>query len=68
MTPIGSLALIFADPIVLRWVISVLVLVLLAVLASGWRYHGAPDVAGDGGGRRGRRGSAAARCRSRVRR
>ena len=44
MTPIGSLALIFADPLVLRWVISGLVLVLLAVLASGWRYHGKPTL------------------------
>lgn len=44
MAPIGSLALIFADPIVLRWVISALVLVLLAVLASGWRYHGKPTL------------------------
>ena len=44
MTPIGALALIFADPIVLRWIISVLVLTLLAVLASGWRYHGRPTL------------------------
>ncbi len=44
MAPIGSLALIFADPIVLRWVISALVLILLAVLASGWRYHGRPTL------------------------
>ena len=44
LAPVGSLALIFADPIVLRWGISVLVLVLLAVLASGWRYHGRPTL------------------------
>jgi uncharacterized membrane protein YfcA len=44
MAPVGSLALIFADPIVLRWIISALVLVLLAVLASGWRYHGKPTL------------------------
>lgn len=44
MNPIGTLALVFADPIVLRWVISVLVLVLLAVLVSGWRYHGKPTL------------------------
>ncbi len=42
LAPVGSLALIFADPIVLRWIISGLVLILLAVLASGWRYHGKP--------------------------
>ena len=44
MTPIGAFALLFADPIVLRWVISALVLILLAVLASGWRYHGRPTL------------------------
>ena len=42
MAPVGSVMLIVADPIVLRWIISGLVLVLLAVLASGWRYHGKP--------------------------
>ena len=30
------------DPIVLRWAIAILVLSLLPLLASGWRYHGAP--------------------------
>ena len=44
MTPIGALALIFADPVVLRWIICGLVLMLLAVLASGWRYHGRPTL------------------------
>src|ERR1044072_6750138 len=44
MTPIGALALVFADPVVLRWIISALVLMLLAVLASGWRYHGRPPL------------------------
>lgn len=44
MTPIGTLALIFADPIMLRWIISLLVVVLLLVLASGWRYHGRPTL------------------------
>ncbi|HKS63459.1 MAG TPA: sulfite exporter TauE/SafE family protein [Xanthobacteraceae bacterium] len=44
MTPVGVLALVFADPIVLRWIISALVLTLLAVLASGWRYHGRPTL------------------------
>src|SRR3954453_14488205 len=34
--PLGTLALLFIDPIVLRWFIAVLVLGLLAVLASGW--------------------------------
>ena len=42
--PLGTMALIFVDPIVLRWLIAVLVLTLLAVLASGWRYRGKPTL------------------------
>jgi len=42
--PFGAMALIVVDPIVLRWVISALVLSLLAVLASGWRYRGQPTL------------------------
>lgn len=40
--PIGTMALLVVDPIVLRWGIAVLVLGLLAVLVSGWRFHGEP--------------------------
>jgi uncharacterized membrane protein YfcA len=40
--PIGTWALLVLDPIVLRWFMAVLVLSLVPVLASGWRYHGAP--------------------------
>src|SRR5262249_56513943 len=40
--PFGGLALKFVDPTVLRWFIAVLVLALLAVLMSGWRYHRRP--------------------------
>jgi uncharacterized membrane protein YfcA len=40
--PVGTWALLTLDPIVLRWTISILVLGLLAVLASGWRYRGEP--------------------------
>lgn len=40
--PIGTMALLVVDPATLRWVISGLVLILLAVLASGWRYRGRP--------------------------
>ena len=40
--PFGTWALIVLDPIPLRWAIAVLVLSLLPVLASGWRYRGAP--------------------------
>lgn len=42
--PLGVLALQYLDPLVLRWGIAVLVIVLLAVLASGWRYHVTPRV------------------------
>jgi uncharacterized membrane protein YfcA len=42
--PVGTLVLIVANPIVLRWIISGLVLLLLAMLASGWRYHGKPTL------------------------
>jgi uncharacterized protein len=40
--PIGTFALLLLDPIILRWFIAVMVLSLVAVLASGWRYHGRP--------------------------
>ena len=42
--PFGTMALIVVDPIVLRWIISALVLSLLAVLSSGWRYRGRPTL------------------------
>ena len=38
------MALVLIDPIVLRWMIAALVLGLLAVLASGWRYQGTPSL------------------------
>jgi uncharacterized membrane protein YfcA len=38
----GSLILKYADPIALRWFITALVLTVVVVLASGWRYHGRP--------------------------
>ncbi len=40
--PLGTWALVALDPIVLRWCIAVLVLSLVPILASGWRYHGVP--------------------------
>ena len=43
--PFGTLALLVLDPVVLRWGIAALVLGLLVVLASGWRYHGRPHLA-----------------------
>ena len=38
----GTLILQYTDPTALRWAIAGVVLVLLAVLMSGWRYHGRP--------------------------
>jgi uncharacterized membrane protein YfcA len=40
--PFGALALRLIDPVVLRWFIAILVLTLVCVLVSGWRYHGRP--------------------------
>ena len=42
--PFGIMALVLIDPIVLRWFIAALVLGLLAVLVSGWRYRGTPTL------------------------
>lgn len=41
----GTLVLLYADSITLRWMICGLVGVILAVLVSGWRYHGRPMLA-----------------------
>jgi len=41
-TPIGTLLLLRLDPTALRWGMCVLVVAMLALLASGWRYHGRP--------------------------
>jgi len=38
--PLGTYLLIVLDPLVLRWGIALLVLGLVAVLISGWRYRG----------------------------
>jgi len=40
--PLGVAALVYVDILALRWFIAALVLVALAVLISGWRYHGKP--------------------------
>ncbi len=42
--PIGVMALVYIDAIVLRWFIVGLVLLALVALISGWRYHGKPTV------------------------
>lgn len=40
--PIGVYLLTQLDPLLIRWSIAFLVLSLLALLMSGWRYHGRP--------------------------
>ncbi len=47
--PVGTLALAWIDPVVLRWGISTAILGLVALLASGWRYTGAPRPAATAG-------------------
>lgn len=42
--PLGSLILAHSDPVALRWAMTGLVLVAVAVLASGWRYRGKGSV------------------------
>jgi uncharacterized membrane protein YfcA len=41
----GTAILQYADPLALRWGIAVMVLAVLAVLVSGWRYQGQPILA-----------------------
>lgn len=38
----GALILQYADPMWLRWTMTALVLVIVVVLSTGWRYHGKP--------------------------
>ena len=38
----GTLILQYADPVWLRWLMVGVVLVVVVVLGSGWRYHGRP--------------------------
>ena len=38
----GTLILQYAEPVWLRWVMAALVLAIVVVLSSGWRYHGRP--------------------------
>jgi uncharacterized membrane protein YfcA len=42
--PVGTMTLLIIDPIVLRWFMSLLVLSLLGILMSGWRYRGHPSL------------------------
>lgn len=44
LIPAGAWVLASADPYVLRWLLCSIVLAMLALLASGWRYKGQPNV------------------------
>lgn len=44
LLPLGVWLLTRLDPLLLRWIIAVLILGAVAILASGWRYHGGPSV------------------------
>jgi uncharacterized membrane protein YfcA len=43
--PLGTLTLTYVAPEPMRWAISAIVLAAVALLASGWRYHGKPKPA-----------------------
>ncbi len=43
--PLGNLALSQIDPQPMRWLISAIVLLAVAMLASGWRFSGKPNLA-----------------------
>ena len=43
-TPLGAAVLVFADPLALRWGVTLTILALLGLLVSGWRFHGRPTV------------------------
>jgi uncharacterized membrane protein YfcA len=43
--PLGALTLAYVDATALRWAIVALVVAMLALLISGWRYHGRPSTA-----------------------
>lgn len=40
--PLGTLALAWGNPLAIRWAIVALIVSMLALLASGWRYPGRP--------------------------
>lgn len=40
--PAGTAVLALLDPLLLRWSITIIAICLLALLVSGWRYHGTP--------------------------
>lgn len=44
-TPFGAWLLATGDPVVLRWIICIVVILFLGLIVSGWRYHGDPTAA-----------------------
>ncbi|MCP4384951.1 MAG: sulfite exporter TauE/SafE family protein [Hyphomicrobiales bacterium] len=42
MAPVGAYVLANGDPLTLRWAITAIVVALLLLMMSGWRYHGEP--------------------------
>jgi uncharacterized membrane protein YfcA len=42
--PLGAWILIKSDPLLIRWAIALFGTLLLALLMSGWRYHGKPTI------------------------
>lgn len=42
--PLGAAILAYVDAVRLRWGIAALIVAMLALLTSGWRYHGRPNV------------------------
>ena len=42
--PLGTSILVLVDPLLVRWFVEAVVALLLALLMSGWRYHGRPAI------------------------
>lgn len=42
--PLGTMLLLYVEPVLLRWMIGALIFTLLAVLVSGWRFPGKPTL------------------------
>ena len=42
--PVGAYLLTTIDPTPIRWALAPIIVVLLAIILSGWRYHGTPKI------------------------
>ena len=47
--PLGTWTLLSVDPVPLRWADALMIFAMLALLVSGWRYHGQPHFAASAG-------------------